>query len=339
MLRVDDMRRTLPRVLQLAAITSALLACDGTLGGDDRDAALCVSCATDAGARVDASSDPSETDAGTTEALDAATTDAAPPGDDDAGPPPELDAGPHDAGPPPIDAGPPPPSSTRQTARPRGTTGAANGYWEYLPPDDGDATPPPLLVFLHGVGENGDGSAAQLERVLRAGPPRLIDRDRWPAERPFVVLSPQHPGSGCPTANEVRDFLAFAMTEYAIDATRVYLTGLSCGAIGAWNYLGANLDAQIVAMVPIAGDGRSAWSRAGCELGRVPLWAFHGDADTVVRPVGTIEPTTNLMACPSPPRAELRVTIYPGVAHDSWSRTYDGSAGHDIYAWLLTHHR
>ena len=330
------MRRMLSRVPQLVAITTCLLACDGTLGGDDtRDAGLCISCTSDAGPRADASG-PLD-DAGITEPIDGAIPDdAAMP---DAAPPPDDDAGPPDAGPPPIDAGPPAPSSTRHTARPLGTTDAANGYWEYLPPDDGDATPPPLLVFLHGIGENGDGSAAQLDRVPRAGPPRLIDRDQWPADRPFVVLSPQHAGSGCPTANEVRDFLAFALTEYDVDETRVYLTGLSCGAIGAWNYLGANLDAQIVAMVPIAGDGRGAWSRAGCELGRVPLWAFHGDADTVVRPVGTIEPTTSLMACPSPPRAELRVTIYPGVAHDSWSRTYDGSAGHDIYAWLLTHHR
>ena len=35
--------------------------------------------------------------------------------------------------------------------------------------------------------------------------------------------------------------------------------------------------------------------------------------------------------------ADLRLTVYPGVGHDSWDRTYDLSAGHDIYSWLLTH--
>jgi hypothetical protein len=29
------------------------------------------------------------------------------------------------------------------------------------------------------------------------------------------------------------------------------------------------------------------------------------------------------------------LTVYPGVDHDSWSATYDMSAGHDIYDWLL----
>jgi hypothetical protein len=33
------------------------------------------------------------------------------------------------------------------------------------------------------------------------------------------------------------------------------------------------------------------------------------------------------------------MVIYPGVGHDSWSATYDGSGGHDIYAWMLAHRR
>lgn len=44
----------------------------------------------------------------------------------------------------------------------------------------------------------------------------------------------------------------------------------------------------------------------------------------------------NVIACPQPPREEAKLTIYPGVGHDSWTRTYDGSAGHDIYTWLLS---
>lgn len=328
LLRVLRMRRLASSILLLSL--PCLAACDGMLEGGAPDAAPCVvGCGP-----ADAGSMPRDTgviepfDAGTSEDLDASTEEP------DAGPLPEPDAGP-----PPTDAGPPPPSSTRHTARPTGTTGAANGYWEYLPPDYDDTAASPLLVFLHGIGENGDGSMAQLARVLSNGPPRIVDRDEWPATRPFVLLSPQHAGGGCPTAHEVRDFIAFAMSEYDVDPARIYLTGLSCGAIGAWNYLGANLDSQIVALVAIAGDGRNAWRNAMCDLGRVPIWAFHGDADAVVVPAGTIEPTTNLMACPAPPREELRVTIYPGVGHNSWARTYDLSAGHDIYAWLLTHHR
>ena len=50
-------------------------------------------------------------------------------------------------------------SSERLTAHPAGSTAAPLGYYEYLPPGYGEGEPSPLLVFLHGFGESGDGSA------------------------------------------------------------------------------------------------------------------------------------------------------------------------------------
>jgi predicted peptidase len=277
----------------------------------------------DAGARVDARARDASLDAG----RDGGTSMT------------ERDADTPDAGPPDAgwigDAGPP---SARHTMRPLGTTAAAQGYWEYLPPGYPERGPAPLLLFFHGIGENGNGTS-DLARVADNGIPRLIERDGWDATRPFVVLSPQHPGGGCHTPAEIRSFIEFAISEYSLDESRLYATGLSCGGIGLFNYLGEDVDARLAAAVPIAGDGRNAWRRQGCALGRLPLWAFHGDADTIVPPIGTTEPMSQLMACTDPAPVDARMTIYPEVGHDSWSATYDGSAGHDIYAWLLGHRR
>jgi predicted peptidase len=258
-------------------------------------------------------------------------------------------------------------SSQRLTPRPAGTTDAPLGYYEYLPPGYGDGVSSPLLVFLNGFGENGDGSAGQLGILLATGIPQLIGTDAWPSERPFVVLAPQHAypqeeahyascdgvehggscamriqhelghpenGSICTTPGEVHAFLSYAIASYDVDPDRVYLTGLSCGAFGAWEYVAEYGGSQIAAMVPIAGEGRPAWEAAMCSLGEVGIWAFHGDADDIVAPAGSIETITNLMACPQP-RRDAELTVYPGVDHDSWTRTYDLSAGHDIYDWLL----
>ena len=85
------------------------------------------------------------------------------------------------------------------------------------------------------------------------------------------------------------------------------------------------------------GDGNGAFNNAGCDLGKVAIWAFHGDADGTVSPNGSINPIENLNECDSPAPVEAKLTIYPGVGHNSWDRTYDGSAGHDIYGWLLGH--
>jgi predicted esterase len=226
------------------------------------------------------------------------------------------------------------PASSRQTARRLGTTAAAQGFFEYLPPGYGDGRKFPLLVFMHGVGENGNGGT-DLDRVLNNGPPRLIRQNRWPADRPFIVLSPQQ-RMGCPSAANVDAFLTFALGNYDVDEQRVYLTGLSCGGIGTWNYLARHQGERVAAVAIVAGDGRSAFRTAGCALGQVAIWAFHGDQDPTVPVAGATETIASLMTCPSPPRKEVKLNIYPGVGHDSWTRTYDLTAGHDIYNWLLS---
>lgn len=229
-------------------------------------------------------------------------------------------------------------SSMFHTPRPLGSTAAAAGYWEYLPPGYGGETPAPLLVFLHGIGENGEGSEETLNRLTGGSPPRLIENDDWPAARPFVVLSPQFPGPYCPDRDWVASFIDFALATYQVDLDRVYLTGASCGAYGVWNYLGGYTTERVAAAVPIAGNGNGGFSAAGCALGTVPIWAFHGDADEDVLPSGTTAPVASLQAC-NPEPVDLQMTIYPGVGHDSWSRTYSLSAGHDIYTWMLGHVR
>jgi predicted peptidase len=207
---------------------------------------------------------------------------------------------------------------------------------EYLPPGYGNGARYPLLVFWHGLGENGDGSPASLAKLCANGPPHLLSENRWPENRPFIVLSPQHPGTDCTTSKEIDDFMRFASAHYDVDRARVYLTGLSCGAIGSWNYLSDHLDEVVAAAVLVCGDGRSAFRKAGTALGRVPIWALHGELDPTVPAAGSIEPMAQLNVC-SPPAVEAKLTIYPGVWHDSWTRTYDLSAGNDIYAWLLSH--
>jgi predicted peptidase len=56
-----------------------------------------------------------------------------------------------------------------------GTTDAPLGYYEYLPPSYADSGASPLLVFLHGFGENGDGTERDLGLVPATGIPPSSD--------------------------------------------------------------------------------------------------------------------------------------------------------------------
>jgi dienelactone hydrolase len=256
------------------------------------------------------------------------------------------------------------------TPRPIGSTTFPMGYYEYLPPSySNSGTQSPVLVALNGYGESGDGTPDGLRNLLNAGIPRFIDVGGWPAGRPLVVLALQHVDLGfdttacdgvpwggscimqlqhdrnhaspafCTTPDEVHDFITYAVAHYNVDPKRVYITGLSCGAFGGWEYLAKYGDEHVAAAVLIAGEGRPAWGTAGCSLGSVPLWAFHGELDDVVNPQGSIEPMTNLAACPGVPADRARLTIYPGLFHEGWDQAYSGSLGDDIYTWMLAFSR
>jgi alpha-beta hydrolase superfamily lysophospholipase len=83
-----------------------------------------------------------------------------------------------------------------------------------------------------------------------------------------------------------------------------------------------------------------ALEEAGCApLAEVPVWAFHGAKDDTV-PVSYVEAQRDqIQACDGAEAGEMQLTVYADADHDAWSRTSDLSAGNDIYAWLLEHHR
>lgn len=221
-------------------------------------------------------------------------------------------------------------------------------FWEYLPPGyDPDRDPGyPMLVFLHGYGERGD----DLEAVLRHGPPMLIDRGRWPSARPFIVVSPQS-SRGSFNWDRLYIQIEYLKTRNHVDPESVYLTGLSYGAMSTFSYLKENGAAgrlNIAAAIPISGStSHSTNPSVMCPAASVPVWAFHGSADGTRRPNGSILPveTVNNHCSPLVP---WKVTIYDGVKHNAWSRTYDLSGmnasnvspdydpfDEDIYEWLL----
>ena len=83
----------------------------------------------------------------------------------------------------------------------------------------------------------------------------------------------------------------------------------------------------------------------------LPVFAFHGTADTTVLPAlsqGWVDKLNKATVadgytCANAVNPAAKLTLYPGVGHDSWTRTYDPAAqveaGRNIYQWLLSHTR
>ena len=63
-----------------------------------------------------------------------------------------------------------------------------------------------------------------------------------------------------------------------IDQKRVYLTGLSMGGYGSWD-LAERMPQRFAALAPVCGGGDETKAD---RLAALPIWAWHGDADTAV---------------------------------------------------------
>lgn len=179
----------------------------------------------------------------------------------------------------------------------------------------------PLVLFLHGSGERGD----DLKKVTVHGPPKQAAQGK---AFPFILVSPQCPAGQSWDPETLNALLDEVMARYAVDADRVYLTGLSMGGFGTWE-LAARSPERFAAIAPICGGGWRRWAR---RLTNVPVWAFHGDQDRAVPLADGKEMVEAVTAA----GGDATLTVYPGVGHDSWTRTYENP---EFYAWLLRHHR
>ena len=189
-------------------------------------------------------------------------------------------------------------------------------YQVYVPADYDDGKPWPVMVFLNGKGECGRDGNKQVSVGLGAAIRRAPDR--WP----FVVVFPQKPESETQWGDHqdlVLATLAATEKEYAIDADRRVLTGLSQGGSGSWQ-IGSARAKMWRAVAPICGYRAGAWKVAA--LAKTPVWAFHGDADGIVPLRASQELCEELRGAGGAPR----LTVYPGVGHNSWDRAYRDSA-------------
>jgi predicted peptidase len=179
----------------------------------------------------------------------------------------------------------------------------------------------PLVLFLHGMGERGE----DLNLVTRHGPPKLVEAGH---EFPFLLVSPQCPPNGWWAWDTNIHALAALLDElehsYAVDPDRIYVTGISMGGYGTWALANAYPD-RFAAIAPICGGGNPSTI---CAIRHMPVWTFHGDQDHAVPLRETTEIVDALRAC----GGNVKLTVYDGVGHDSWTQTYDNP---ELYMWLL----
>lgn len=221
------------------------------------------------------------------------------------------------------------------------------GYYVALPSTYDTTTKlHPLLIFLPGAGQFGNGSI-DLPALLNDGPVQLVDEKKFPAvitvngeQHSFILFTPQFRGFA--SINDVKDCIDFLKTAYRVDTTRIYLSGLSSGGELAAE-VGAAMPNRIAAIVPLAGVFADYATTGKCQAiaaGNLPVWAFHCENDPIY-PVASMRGFINKINAFNPAVA-ARVTVWPSGGHDAWTRAIEPAYkenGMNIYEWMLRYKR
>jgi predicted peptidase len=204
----------------------------------------------------------------------------------------------------------------------------------------------PLLVSLAGIESLGNGTT-NLYEIAKNSIPGLIQKKKFPSSFTtpagtfsFLVVAPQFKKN--PSADDVNAMINYALKNYRIDPSRIYVVGLSLGGGATAKFAAAYPDkaAAVVTMAEAGGSANVANAR-GIASGTLPIWAFHNEFDPTVPSSKTVDLINTIrMIAPSAP---VKMTIFKGAkAHNCWTKVTNPDykeEGKNIYQWMLQYSR
>lgn len=200
----------------------------------------------------------------------------------------------------------------------------------------------PLVIHLHGAGERGEDNQKQLAHFFAPGKALgKIDAEK----QPYFAFAPQCPPNqqwvnvpwkdGSYEQKPISDALDLALLaidqvikDHPIDVSRIYITGLSMGGFGTWDAIQRRPD-FFAAAVPICGAGDPSKAKL---IVKTPIWAWHGESDTVVPPSGS----RDMIEAITKAGGEAKYTELKKVGHNSWAPAYDSA---EMWDWMFKQSR
>jgi predicted esterase len=185
-----------------------------------------------------------------------------------------------------------------------------------VPTPLGDA-PRPLLVYLHGTGQQGKGDAQKMLTLLAS----LAPAD-------WILAYPQSTSAWRgPDISELIDTIA---ASHCVDPNRIYLVGFSMGGIRSWE-VALDEPNRFAAVVPTGG-------RMGCpadapRLRNVPVWVFNGEDD----PGTTCEEAQLMVDALTRAGGKPTFTRLPGKSHGDSQEAALRYPG--LFDWLQSQRR
>lgn len=205
---------------------------------------------------------------------------------------------------------------------------------QYKPSDFDPAKKYPVVLFLHGKGEIGNGTDAELTSKIinstnQAGLLAAADKYKWIVVAPQLVLANNSwiPGWTNTYLQPVYDYI---IKNNFTDLSQIYVTGLSLGGGGTWIACTGPFAPYIAAAVVICGTPQYEQDFSLIAKNKIPVWAFHAKNDNTVGYAATVN-TVNAINKYSPDPAPI-MTLFESGDHYIWGKVYGDD---NVYQWML----
>jgi hypothetical protein len=207
-------------------------------------------------------------------------------------------------------------------------SGTITGGIEYKPKNILASIKYKLIVFLHGIGERGDGSDFGLYRLRVNGSVAGIEAAVRNAGN-VIMMEPQTAGNW--NAGEVDEIFDIAYSRYGqiLDRDCAYLTGLSLGGGGTQRYIAYNPDQKkFAAFAPMCPGGNRYFITNGdagyqnIAHSKRPGWYFHCADDGIADPDESTNLTFDKCDIINPNHLHTK-TIWKSGDHNGGWKTYN----------------
>lgn len=185
-----------------------------------------------------------------------------------------------------------------------------------------------LVICLHGAGGGTHAAKVLSEAAQQKKRPCFVFAPACDGKGNRWVKADFRGGTGRVVEPELMETIDAVIRKYAVDSTRVYITGQSMGGVGTWGLIAAHPQ-RFAAAVPVCGLWDPADAR---KMMGVPVWAFHGALDKAVPVSGSRDMVEALRKVGAKPK----YTEYSNLAHGVWGAGYATEA---LWEWVFAQRR
>lgn len=178
----------------------------------------------------------------------------------------------------------------------------------------------PLVVYLHGAGERGNDNIAQMQCSMLRGVekhgescyilmPQVFEDNYWADDAYDAALT---------------KLIEYMLKCYAVDSSRIYITGISMGGAGVLDQL-LRHPGKYAAAMPVCGytTVEDLTAFAG-----TPMWLAHNSGDKTV----FVEYSRNIYAAVKD-ISEAKYTEYDRNGHNAWDKFYSDP---EVWDWAFS---